>query len=281
MDFSHYLPSTEQRIQRLRGLIAGRPVAIIVQGYSATELEERIGEIADCDICYASMSAFWVVEKYILSKIGKRLTVAQCSPIPGLNLEMDNVLAFLKRQEENVFITAKPSLHQDNMPEWFQYDEFIAEHDRKLLIYDAVWHPHELWDSVPSPEYPLHFNAIGDLTVLISLMVIGRAPKIVLFGADGGRLLAKVVAVKGNICDYEVDPFYYKQGELGYKVSDATEIAMASDTANFNAQMLGILRRVIETYGITLPVIVNCSLNSRYLTFPTLSYDETFAWLKE
>jgi len=40
LNFSHYLPNTEQRIERLKGVINKRPVAIILHGYSTTELEQ-------------------------------------------------------------------------------------------------------------------------------------------------------------------------------------------------------------------------------------------------
>ncbi len=42
LNFKHYLPDTEERIERLRRVINKRLVAIILPGLSVTELEEGI-----------------------------------------------------------------------------------------------------------------------------------------------------------------------------------------------------------------------------------------------
>ncbi len=81
LNFRHYLPDTEERIERLRRVINKRPVAIILHGPSVTELEERITELDDCDICYFSLNAFRVPEKHILQKINRNLSIVMYSAI--------------------------------------------------------------------------------------------------------------------------------------------------------------------------------------------------------
>ncbi|PIR72383.1 MAG: hypothetical protein COU42_01390 [Candidatus Nealsonbacteria bacterium CG10_big_fil_rev_8_21_14_0_10_36_24] len=83
MDFSHYLPNTKERIERLRKVINKRPVVIILPGSSVRELEQRIRELKDCDVCYLGLSGFWIIEKYILEKINRNLSVVMCAANPG------------------------------------------------------------------------------------------------------------------------------------------------------------------------------------------------------
>ena len=262
MDFSHYLPNTEKRIERLRAIINKRPVAIMALGYSLTELENRIEELRDCDICYVGMNTFLIPDKHIVQRIGKNLSVAMAPNIPGLPSQIDNVVSFLERQDENIFITDEPALRQPGFPQWYSRDRFVQKYDGKLLVYDAVWGGNPLYDHVPSPEYPLHFSAYNSLTMLLSLVVIGGSSKIALFGADGGGP-------------------YYRQDEIMQSYGDSpNQEALWADAINFNRVMGNILEKVYKTYGVPAVDIVNCSPMSGYEVFSKLSYDETFAWLR-
>jgi hypothetical protein len=79
MDFSSsvYLPNSEERIDALRKIIAGRPVAILAAGPSIENLERRIHELRHKDICYFGLNQFFVQETHILQKIEKKLSVVR------------------------------------------------------------------------------------------------------------------------------------------------------------------------------------------------------------
>lgn len=263
MNFRHpsYLPNSEERIERLRRIINSRRVAIILHGVSATELEERIGELQDCDICYCSVGRFWIIEEHILEKIGRRLSVVMCSADPSgisYGAGIDVVVNFLER-EGNTFISSQESFLFRGM------NEFIKNYDEKLLFHETVMGPgYELFFHVPSAEYPLHFPLLPSVAILLSLVIIGGASKVAIFGADGGRI--------------SKDALYYRESELSFPGS---EQVLFNDAGQFNAHMQGLLERMYQTYNIAPVEIVNCSLRSHYTPFEKLSYDDTFAWLKE
>jgi len=197
MNFRHYLPDTGERIERLRGVINKRPVAIILQGASVTELEARITELEDCDICYFSINTFKVVEKYILQKINRNFSLVMCAAAPGR--QMNDIVDFLERQEDNILFSARDSfhppkrdpLHPQKMPQGFDFDEFFSKYDEKLLFFTGapatLLVRSGLFLRVPSIKYPLHFPEENSLSILLSLALIGGASRVVIFGADGGR----------------------------------------------------------------------------------------------
>ena len=154
MDFnsSNYLPNTEKRLARLREIIAGRPVAILVAGPSIAELEERIGELSQADICYFGMNNFLVQENHILKKIDKHFSVLiegggdkEILPI------FDKVTSFLDRDDNNMLVSSLSNM-----------ERFLDKYDKKIIC------PHGtvVTDrTVPDNDRPLHFMfGIGNLT---------------------------------------------------------------------------------------------------------------------
>ena len=68
---------------KLSPIINRRPVFLLSHGASIYELERTILEYKDKDICWVSIGLFTNMEKYILSKIGKRLDVVfDCASVP-------------------------------------------------------------------------------------------------------------------------------------------------------------------------------------------------------
>jgi len=78
-----YLPDSEKRIDHLRKIIDGRPVAILAAGPPIKELENRISELRHVDICCFGLNSF-VQETHILQQIGKHLSVIMCSSREGM-----------------------------------------------------------------------------------------------------------------------------------------------------------------------------------------------------
>jgi len=271
LNFTHYLPNTEERLERLRLIINGRPVAIVLQGYSATTLEERITELKDCDICYASINYFWVIEKYILEKINRNLSIVMCAAALGLGTEISNIISFLERQELNLLFSVKMAFHLAAMPQGFDLTRFMAKYDEGLLLFDCVYpflcdEAPELFNRFPSAEFPLHFVAANSLSALLSLIVIGKASRVVIFGADGGR----------------VDPsgLYFRESELDTHRNPGTDQSLVADTKTFNIRMLPLLRKIYQIYNLKPVEIINCSERSHYTPFRKLSYNEAFDLLK-
>lgn len=255
MNFTHYLPNTEKRLNKLRRIINQRTVAILVHGVSIAELEKRITELKDCDICYCSTDRFWLMNKYILSQINRSLSINACSAVP----EKDRgwIIPFLEKRENNMLISIKRAFDQGEM------NNLIDKYDRKLLFHDIIYGPgYQEFFEVPNQEYPLHFPLLNSLSDLICLSIIGGASRIVLFGADGGRI--------------SKSSLYYRESEY----DTGGDLDLIHDTLQLNMVMNVLLGRVYNTYNLALIDIVNCSPQSHYDVFRKLSYDETFELLR-
>jgi hypothetical protein len=242
MNFTHYLPDTEERIKRLRRLINKRTVVILLHGVSIKELEQRIEDLRDCDICYFGLNSCWPVEKHILKKIGRRLSIAMDSSNPGG--EMSNIINFLERPEDNIFISEKHSFYKDHrkeMPEGFNLDKFIEKYDKKLLFFTSTF-TYIMIDTglslpIPSMEYPLDFPGELSFSILLSLAIIGGASRVVIFGGDGGRI--------------NTGEFYFRetgQNEPG-SVLERSEQAHMFCTKLFNVVMPLVLENIYKIYN--------------------------------
>lgn len=274
MNFKHYLSDTEERIERLRKLINKRPVAIILPGFSARELEQRIRELKDCDICYSGVNSFSVIEKYVLQKINRNLSIAMCIAYP--EAKMDSIIDFLERQEDNIFISEKVSFKKKSfrlVQKNFHLDKFIKKYDEKLLFFNSVVIPFiltmkgRLFPKIPNREHPLHLRSQGSLSSLLCLILIGGASRVVIFGGDGGRInneelyFRYINPPKTSISQSGINPYMI-------------------DTKAFNATMPLILKRIYKLYNLKPVDIINCSERSHYTPFRKVSYDEAFVLLK-
>ena len=269
LNFRHYLPDTEGRIDRLRRVINKRPVAIILHGPSVTELEERITELEDCDICYFSLNAFRVPEQHILQRINRNLSLVMYSAIRREpDSSMDDVIDFLDREEDNIFVSDRASFRA--LEPGFDLGKFIRKYDKKLLFFtgtpiSSITIKDRLFLRAPSIEYPLHFPSQSSFSILLSLALIGEAPMVVIFGGDGGRINGRELHFR----------------ECGSSDPESVrEQVLMVDTRTFNATMPLLLEKIYKMYNLKPVDIVNCSVQSHYTPLRKLSYDETFALLK-
>ena len=130
-----YLPRTEERIKHLQEVVAGRPVAILVPGPSTYELEERIEELRDIDICYFGLNSYTVQEVSILQKISKRFSVIMCSSREGIPCVLGDINAFLNRDEDNIFISSLWGDTFELMPKYFDLQHFYNKYNEIYSIY--------------------------------------------------------------------------------------------------------------------------------------------------
>ncbi|MBI3558766.1 hypothetical protein HY085_00045 [Candidatus Gottesmanbacteria bacterium] len=250
--FKDYLPNAAARVKRLRRIVNGRPVAILVAGPSIRQLEKEIRKLKDADICYFGLNSFTVQENHILGKIGKRMSLTMCSARAGIADEIVNITNYLDRTDENIFIS---SFWRDTfgiMPDGFNLPSFLRKYDKKLLFF-SVDHR----QTVPNFHHPLHFMVGNSLTVLIQLAIIGRASKVVIFGADG-------------YCpNRKRDRQYYRPTE---QKANPMENLVRDTNRSFNPVMPIALRNLYKTYELKPIEILNCSPKSQYTPFPTVTY---------
>lgn len=257
-----YLPNSEERIEHLRKIINGRPAAIFAAGPSIKELEDRIGELRHANICYIGLNRFFVQEKYILRQIDKHFSVGILPNSSDMRIAIKYIIDdFLNRDEDNMLISQHSSRH-DAFGQLSDFDlhQFINKYDKKLLFVSASD------GSMPNSDNPLHFVPTNTLSALIQLMIIGKASKIVLFGADG--------------CYTNTTELYYRQNEYSI-YGGATVTDCLNDLQLFNYWVKIMIPNIYNVYNIMPIDIINCSENSLYTPFPKISYDKAFEILND
>ena len=258
-NYSHYLPDTKKKLKRLKRIIGGRNVGILMSGYSLTTLKLRIGEIADLDIFYATVNNFSVIENSILKPVDKRLSAVMCAAQP--NWWVPEITEFLDREDDNVFIAERSSFSRG---EGFDLGDMYDRWGDKMLFFTSYWNH----DEKPTEEYPLHFLAQNSLSVLLFLMLIGKAKNVVLFGADGGKVGNKPIYFEG-----------YSDREIatdGYPI----EYSIARDNYWFKEFTPAILDRIRRVHGVNVDNVFNCSTGSHIDVFLRISYDDAFKLLR-
>ncbi|OGN00830.1 MAG: hypothetical protein A3B91_02505 [Candidatus Yanofskybacteria bacterium RIFCSPHIGHO2_02_FULL_41_29] len=256
----NYLPNSEQRLEHLRRIINGRPVAILVAGPSISELEERIGELSQADICYFGMNNFFVQENHILKKIGKHFSLlveAVDNTNKSFSLVFNRIIDFLDRSEDNMLVSSFTNFKISGPN--FDFQKFLHKYNNKLLspcgVYDRT---------VPNDAQPLHLIHGNSLSWLIYLAIIGKASKISLFGADG---YTKNENTKKT---------YYRSEEYG---TMPQKQLMNNTDKGFNPVVPLSLQNIYKTYDLKPIPILNCSEVSFLTPFPKVSYDDAFNFL--
>jgi len=267
MDFEskNYLPNSSERIKHLQKVVNGRPVAIIAAGTSINELENRIDGLINADICYFGLNSYFVQEANIINKIEKNMSVVMCSSPSGISEIQNEIIEFLNRKEENIFVSSYYENTFKRMGSNFNLTHFIEHYNKKLLFF--YLHSDK---SVPNKNLPLHFMISNSLLVLIQLAIIGKASKVILFGADGGYVNKK----NGEWYHRQIDSGY--RGSADGEFNDVPPQKYIIDDTNklFNPVAPIAIKNTYKTYNLSPIEILNCSEKSYYTPFPLISYDD-------
>ncbi len=261
MNFNHseYQSNAQNRIEHLREIIAGRPVAILAAGPSIAELEKRINELAQADICYFGMNVYFIHENHILKKINKRFSVVFKGGDEGLPPILDGIINFLDRDDNNLLVSTFYKSRFDLLGPDFNLQKFLDKYNEKLLFPGG-----DTDRTVPDNDRPLHFLPGNALSWLIYLAVIGKASKIILFGADGYTE------------NKDIKKTYYRSEEYGV---EPQQQLINNTNKGFNPIVPISLRNIYKTHRLKPIPILNCSEVSFYTPFPKVSYDDGFAFL--
>ena len=261
-----YLPDTYRRIQRLTEIIGGRDVALLLYGPSITDLEQQIDTLADCDICFASVNKFDVVEQRILSRIGRRLDIVVTANPSDIQLRWDAYRDYLSRPDPNLLVATEYVLAGLRPPHSVE-GQFVRCFDEKLLFFDAA-------NRLPTtPVTPLHFSPGNTLSVALPMLAVGGARRIFIFGGDGGA----------TPLHQEEQPPYFFDDKAS---ADATRTAemlrrLRNDAAvcDYNAPFA--VMAASKIFRHRRPEIFNVCPYSAYRAFTKISCDNAVAMLRE
>lgn len=254
-------------IDKLNKIINGRTVCIIARGGSAKILDEKIAELKDYDICWASMNLFQPAEN-IVNKIGKSLNlVSDCSNVQNTAtfeplvriprfqkyLENKNNLLFISETVINdVFVK------QGNLAMYDKYKEKIATIDE---VFQHPKAPQAIWEAPPN-----------SITLLLAACIAGGAKKIILFGFDG---LEGLNASERTRLDKQAVHTYYRddlEREERKSAAGREEIgSLATDSFFFERDWSKLEKMYKEVYENNCEIL-NCSPGTMFTVIRRIDY---------
>jgi len=169
-----------------------KPIAIMLQGPSVSELEDKIQLFKDKDWIWASLNRFQMMEDKILSKIGKELDIVYVTNETRFEEELENIRNFVSK-EGKLFITSTD-----------KYDDKFAKCSAHVDVSSEEFHRthNTLRSGPPSNSITCLLFALGRLGV----------KHIYLFGCDGSPIQQRAPRVmRGLVPQHSSSPLYYHE----------------------------------------------------------------------
>ena len=258
-------------ITKLQEIINNKPLVICLQGKSIQELEDRIEEFKDLNICWGAMNRFDVYQKYILNKIDKKLQIVMdVGEVPYVEayekaIRVPRWKNYLK-DSDNILITSREII--ENIKQYADWNMLEEYSDRLIIIEECR--------KIPVPN-----------SIMLYLMCLAKfnVSKIILFGFDGfgnPKAFKDTPVWDGTELAYEHQnkslSSYYKQEAVleerraGYQDERASDLH--SNCPTYNDQAIKTLTKFCQDNNLQFPEIINCSINSLYTIHRKISYDQ-------
>lgn len=255
--------------RKLSTIINERICCVLAHGKSLYELEEKIVQLKDKDLCWIGMGQFTPSEKFILSKIDKQFDVIYDSASVSAskiemyetNVRLPRIDEFLNRNDKKLWITTH-GIIRDSIKNINQ-NWFLDKHINQIVIVDELFPPKEIkkWMSVPN-----------SITLCIASLLACGASKIITFGLDG-------------FCDeakYIIESYYAPEwARIERTAALGSPIAhdINRDTANFRERFPNILKDY-RWFFANDASILNCSPNSVHRFPQKINYTQLLEELK-
>ena len=262
---SFYLPNTLEQIEAFKRIVGNRDIALLVHGPSIRQLEERIGELAGQDVCYASLNQFPRMEESMLPKIGEKLDLVMIGNPLSFSEHEEQIYEFLSRDDDNMFITSEFATTGMDAAR-VGNGGFKQAFASKLIYFESqFYYP-------PMPARPLHFPSGNTLSVLLPFLLLGEPRRIFLFGSDGG----------GDSKSRNGAYFFSDapESDVDHRRVTETYRRLRLDARQCDQNVGPSMITVSAMYGVPMPEVYNVCLDSAYEAFPKISYDEAFKMIK-
>ena len=251
------------KTNKLTRIIGDRPVCILAHGKSLEELEKHIEEFRRYNICWVSLGAFPMVEKYILNKINQKLDIVfDCATVPQSRLiqyetkvRLPRLDEFLSRTDKNLWITTRGILR--DVLKGINQMKFFYRHIEKIFFVDDIF---------PRKKIGEYMSVPNSVTLLIASLIRGSAKKIILFGYDG------YVGNPNNGINFYYKPEIIKEERLS-ALGSIVDPGINRDTNNFEREFSKIYNTYLRLFHEHTK-IYNCSSNSIYSVIPKINYEQ-------
>ncbi|MBL42262.1 MAG: hypothetical protein CMM49_06355 [Rhodospirillaceae bacterium] len=264
-----YLPSSYNRILKMREIVKGRDVAVMLYGPSIKEFKKNIEEFNKFNLCYASLNKFNELENNILPE-GKNIDILTVTNPSDLNYRWEAYKQFLKSKNKNFLISSQYSFLGLNS-KYGLMESIVKEFDEKLLFINS-----NLF--VPSIATPLHFLPGNTLSVLLPVICLAAPKRIFIFGADGGNSGFEKK-------DESSKELYFFGGVTGQSDCNDTKNEanrrLINDAKFFDDITKFQMMAVSKLFGLSVPEVYNCCPHSSYESFTKITCEDALNILKE
>ena len=246
-----------------QSIVNKRICAIIAHGNSIYELQRRMQEFKNLDICWVGIGQFDTIEKYIMEPAGKSLDIVfDCGSVPDarskkyeLNQRIPRLEYYLGKNDRKLWITTFGAV-RDGIKR-FSIDEFWSKYENQTLMIDSLF---------PRDQVPKYMCVPNSLTLCVGAMIGAKAKKIILFGCDG---------YKGTPTDGINS--YYRPDEVKKErlaaLGSIEDKGINRDTNAFEGLFKDRYIRFAD-YFQYYPAVFNCSPNSVFECIPKINYDQ-------
>ena len=173
-----YRPGMPGRLDRLRSIIAGRPVALLFPGPSIEDLRPHMPALAEAGVCFACTNKFDRLEAEFLEPVGAAAEIVLLLARQEWHVRFEALKGFLERPQANAFLTAGPLL---NLGTALLGADFAARYDERIVTFSGRS------SAPPTPSDPLSIHYVNTLGAMVPLLALAGAQSIAIFGADGGQ----------------------------------------------------------------------------------------------
>lgn len=220
-----------------------KPIAIMLQGPSVSELEDKIHLFKDKDWIWASLNRFQMMEDFILSKIGKELDIVYVTNETRFEEELENIRNFVSK-EGKLFITSTD-----------KYDDKFAECPAHVDTSSEEFHRsnNTLRSGPPS----------NSLTCLLFALGRHEVKHIYLFGCDGSP---KDPQPNSSTLYYHEELFFMEKEDGGW----GNYVSIPNDAMNMNSNFWDNWDSLFSYR----PHIINVNPESLVTCFEKCSYEE-------
>jgi len=248
--------------------IKDKIVCIMSHGKSIEKLEDYIDKFKDKNICWMSFNYWELMEKFILSKINKKLDVVlDCAETPNWEYgEIDNIRNFerkiripniIKLIKRGTLIVSTLSLIREKYPILFDNTIFYDWYKDKILFLDNL--------NIFFPNMPLN-----SLSRLLAVALIGKPKKIIIFGLDG-----HLKKTRGLETYYKPKLWLERKKLLNeVEMKNKFKFMLRDDTINIQNKYLEYITKVCKENKVSIPPIINCSPDSKITIFKNINYED-------
>ncbi len=243
---------SERTTKKLSDVIAGRTVALLLNGGSIKMLEERIGDFAHFNVCYIGINRFSTIERAILTKADKAFDIIFCMSEQDIPRRIHDIKLFFGRNTNNLLMTTLCAMTWLDEP---HRNWMLDNHVDKLYLMPRL---------LCRPAYPI------SLEVIIDELIKANIRNLILFGADGFLEPEMKGKSELEIIRWNQQKMLSTYYDPGFFQEERRATGVGVGTVRFNKNF---------KYQPEKMRIVNCSPDSFYEHIPRMTYDQVIGEL--